>query len=111
LRVRGGARFSTRGFLLEGRGREGAGGLKIGFTVTKKLGCAVVRNRIRRRLKAAIQATGSCHREAAVDCVVLARPPALDLDFKELSRDMAAALDSVIRNATSKRSRTPGPRP
>jgi ribonuclease P protein component len=120
LRVRGGARYSAKGFLLEGRLREAApddvdvpqaGGLLVGFTVTKKLGNAVIRNRIRRRLRAAITACRLDLASERIDFVVVARAAAAEQLFAELSRDMAAALDSVVRHAKSKRSPGAGRRP
>ena len=65
LRIRGGTRWSSASFVLEtkpraaptpGRAPDGVGDAgvpdpRFGFTVTKQLGNAVVRNRIRRRLK------------------------------------------------------------
>jgi ribonuclease P protein component len=59
LRVRGGSRWTTPGFVLEGRARGEPGHApstaRFGFTVTKRMGKATVRNRIRRRLKADIR--------------------------------------------------------
>jgi ribonuclease P protein component len=60
LRLRGGNRATCDCFALETRPRlavpQDAMGPRFGFTVTKALGNAVVRNRIRRRLKAAVLA-------------------------------------------------------
>src|SRR5689334_21054234 len=59
-RVRTGARWATPAFVLEGKRREApapalapAGAARFGFTVSKQVGGAVERNRIKRRLKAA----------------------------------------------------------
>lgn len=99
LRVRGGKRYSAPAFLLEGRpagdGRET--GFKVGFTVTRKLGKAVARNRMRRRLRAAIEQASAAYLTVAIDCVVLARPPAVDRPFELLVSDMSAALGVVTR--------------
>lgn len=102
LRVRGGARWSCASFTLEGKPRppgqasvKGAGGARFGFTVTKKLGGAVVRNRIRRRLKAAVQELADQHVRAGFDYVVIAKRAALDQPFAALKKDLEDALHRV----------------
>ena len=54
--VAGGRRISRRGFVLQALRAAGdeARPARVGFTVTRKIGNAVVRNRIRRRLRAAV---------------------------------------------------------
>jgi ribonuclease P protein component len=99
LKVRGGKRHSTPAFLLEGRpaadGRDE--GLRLGYTVTKKLGPAVTRNRMRRRLRSAVAIAGVPYASLPFDCVMLARPPALDRKFELLVADVASALAAVTR--------------
>lgn len=117
-RVRGGGRAEKPAFLLEGKRRQPAkadapvdsppgnpmgatvevcddSGPRFGFTITKKLGGAVVRNRIRRRLKAALRELAGRHARSDMDYVVVARRPAYDQDFAGLTADLAAALDRV----------------
>lgn len=92
----GGARFSTPGFTMLRAPQAAQGSLRFGFTVTKKLGKAVLRNRIRRRLKAAVQAAlaeiGSQLDGPPMDLVLLARSAAADLPFEVLSRDITRAV-------------------
>ncbi|WP_072395769.1 ribonuclease P protein component [Hyphomicrobium sp. CS1GBMeth3] len=103
LRLRGGARFATPSFVLETRPRSGsrngdgaaASSARFGFTVTKKLGGAVVRNRIRRRLKAAVQLVAPKLAHADHDYVLVGRAAALDRDFSELKKDLERALQRV----------------
>lgn len=60
---------------------------RIGFTVTRKMGNAVRRNRIRRRLReAAKQASASAL--AGMDYVLIAREQAYICVFEDLVRDM-----------------------
>lgn len=122
LRLRGGARFATPSFVLETRPRETAasratrsqgpnsreasemapfGAARFGFTVTKKLGGAVVRNRIRRRLKAAVAlvAPKLAHKEH--DYVVVARLAALDREFADIKKDLERALHRVHHPAAA----------
>ena len=111
LAVRGGARASVPVCLIEARkrpdGRTGlSSGPRFGFTVTKKLGNAVVRNRIRRRLKSAIAAISADHAEAGFDYVLVARSAALDRPFEDMLTDLIRALNGSAQNAAAGRSRT-----
>jgi ribonuclease P protein component len=65
---------------------------RIGFTVTKKLGSAVIRNRIRRRLREAARLVFPDCAVAGYDYVAIARPAALTADFVTLLDDMKRAL-------------------
>jgi ribonuclease P protein component len=89
--VAGGRRVSRPGFLLQALANEeraiGDKAPRFGFTVTKKLGNAVVRNRIRRRLKAAV-ARAEDKAETATDYVVVGRRAALTLPFERLVTDL-----------------------
>ena len=112
-RVRGGGRAQTAAFVLEGKARPpvettattdelplttpttAPTGARFGFTITKKVGNAVVRNRMRRRLKAVFTALLGTHADPTYDYVVVARPPAFDQDFQQLTTDARVALDRV----------------
>jgi len=65
---------------------------RIGFTVTKKLGSAVARNRIRRRLREASRLIFADNAMPGFDYVAIARPAALSNDFSVLLDDMKRAL-------------------
>jgi ribonuclease P protein component len=77
-------------------------GARFGITVTRQTGNAVVRNRIRRRLRRAILAVHA-GAPAQYDFVLVARPPALNLPFA----DIAAQLKSSIDRATAKGANPP----
>ena len=101
-RVRGGGRASMPAFLLEGKPRPppadgvpASVGPRFGLTITKKLGNAVVRNRIRRRFKAALAGLAATHAAPDMDYVVVARSPAFDQDFAALAADLKNALRRV----------------
>jgi ribonuclease P protein component len=101
LSVRKGNRCSTRAFVLEGRqrptGAVNGEQARFGFTVTRAVGGAVERNRIRRRLKAAVESVQMSHARQDFDYVVVARRPALDANFEELARELATAFERVHR--------------
>jgi ribonuclease P protein component len=80
-----------------------AQGARFGFTVTKKLGKAVVRNRVRRRLKAAMCETLPLARPG-VDYVLIAREAALQRSFTDMKADLAQALSRVHRALDARRS-------
>ena len=100
--VRQGSRWSTRVFVLEGRQRMAAAGPaqpRFGFTVARAVGGAVERNRVRRRLKAAVGSVQMTHARDDFDYVVIARRAVLEAEFADLVRELTQALDRVHRRA------------
>ncbi len=98
-----GRRFHTERLTAQGRLRdEGpSGGLRVGFTVTKREGHATERNRIRRRLKVAAQIAatqaGPAQRDKAADVVLIGRRDALAAPFAQLVEDVRQALGAVTK--------------
>ncbi len=66
--------------------------LKVGYTVSRKVGGAVARNRARRRLKAAVQKVMARHARPGLDYVVIGRAATNERDFADLVRDLEQAL-------------------
>jgi ribonuclease P protein component len=101
LRLRNGARCATTAFVLEGKRRaeRGEGTMidqpRFGFTVSKKVGGAVERNRIKRRLRAAVRDVMRGHARPDFDYVLIARRPALDAGYGALVADLVRALGRV----------------
>jgi ribonuclease P protein component len=66
--------------------------VRVGLTVSAKLGKAVVRNRIRRRLKEAARAVFPAHAATGCDYCLIARSQAATRRFSDLLDDMKRAL-------------------
>lgn len=71
---------------------------RIGYTVTKKMGNAVARNRIRRRLRHAAAQIAPLHMKDGHDYVVISREAACTCDFSALLRDMEFAFSRIHAN-------------
>ena len=108
LHVRGGTRYSAPSLVLqareqpdsESRNRELA---RFGFTATKTLGGAVVRNRARRRLKEAVRLTAPSHAVKGYDYVLIARTGTVQRPFTELIKDLERALAKVHAPSPAKK--------
>ena len=85
-----GRRVAVHGLVLQALEREGPA--RLGFTVTKKVGNAVVRNRTRRRLKEAARLHLAAHPVAGVDLVLIGRDSTRGRDFADLKDDLRRAL-------------------
>ncbi|WGR61359.1 ribonuclease P protein component [Paracoccus ferrooxidans] len=99
LRAASARRQGTAGFLLQARRRpEGEAGqaIRVGFTCSKKLGNAVMRNRAKRRLRALAREVMPGAARPGWDYVLVGRPGAtVERGFAELRADLAAALSRV----------------
>jgi len=112
LRIRGGARCPKPSFVLETKPRDalpdGTTAPRFGFTVTKAIGGAVDRNRIRRRLKAAVSAVAETAARPGHDYVLIARKSALEISFDALKKDLERAFHRVHHAPAAKpRSKLP----
>jgi len=70
-------------------------GPRVGFTASRKVGGAVVRNRARRRLRAVAQAVLSARGNPDCDYVLIARRNTVDRAFADLAQDLVRALAGV----------------
>lgn len=92
LRVSKHARkFVAPGFVLLAAPGTDSGDVRLGFTVTRKMGNAVRRNRIRRRLREASRQAAPRTAAKGCDYVLIAREAAYGCAFEDLIRDMERA--------------------
>lgn len=66
--------------------------MRVGFTVSKKVGNAVERNRVRRRLRAAADKVLPAAGQPGRDYVVIGRKAALSRGFEDLVQDLKTAV-------------------
>lgn len=91
----GGRRFSTEHFTLFvaiGNGIES----RLGLTVSRKVGGAVVRNKVKRRVREFFRTRRHLF-PIGIDLSVIARSPWFDLSQTQLERELMAALVTYVR--------------
>lgn len=73
---------------------------RVGLTVSRRVGGAVVRNRVKRRVREWYRRSALAG-AAALDLVVIARPSAASLSFQALSADLdALGADALAKGAS-----------
>jgi ribonuclease P protein component len=93
-----GKRAATPGFVLLVRDRKDANGaMRVGFTVTKKIGGAVVRNRMKRRFRALAREIVPTQGFSGADHVMIGRSTGIERDFAQLRSDLSSALNRLRR--------------
>ncbi|MGZ0190021.1 MAG: ribonuclease P protein component [Alphaproteobacteria bacterium] len=93
-----GRKAGGRALGLQGRRRqsdEGFTGVRLGFTCSKKVGNAVMRNRARRRLKAAAAEVAPELGLDGCDYVLIGRTATIKHPFDKLLSDMRRAFKDV----------------
>ena len=71
--------------------------MRVGFTVTKKIGGAVVRNRMKRRFRALASEIISSKGFPGADHVMIGRGKGIERDFGLLRNELVSALDRLRR--------------
>jgi ribonuclease P protein component len=88
-----GRRTTTPGFILLVRDRKDSDpAMRVGFTVTKKIGGAVVRNRMKRRFRALARELMPANGLPGADHVMIGRGNGIERDFALLRADLTSAL-------------------
>jgi ribonuclease P protein component len=91
-----GKRYATPGFvLLMFDRRDDDPAIRLGITITKKVGNAVVRNRMRRRFRALAMEMLAETGKAGADHILIGRDGGIERDFAALRADMAKALGKL----------------
>lgn len=88
---------ATPGLVVQARNRLDAGPPRIGFTCTKKLGNAVIRNRSKRRMREAAKLAIGPLAQAGFDYVLIGRMTTATRNFDDLQKDLSAALQRLHR--------------
>ena len=84
------------GFVLLVRPRNDADQtMRIGYTVTKKIGNAVVRNRMKRRFRALVRDLLPDHGIRGADHVLIGRAGGIERNFATLAGDLKRALNKL----------------
>ena len=89
-----GGRAPVSGFVLQALNRREDGPVRVGFTVSKKVGNSPERNRVRRRLREMVRLSPAEMRQG-YDYVLIGRRAALGLPFERLVEDFMRALNRV----------------
>ncbi len=96
LAANGALRAANSGFVLLARNRDDDDPkMRLGITVTKKIGNAVVRNRMKRRLRALARELFPERGLAGHDHILIGRPNGIERDFGLLREDLTKALRKV----------------
>jgi ribonuclease P protein component len=72
--------------------------MRVGFTVTKKIGGAVVRNRMKRRFRALAREVVPARGKPGADHVMIGRAGGVERAFALLRSDLEGALDRLRRS-------------
>jgi ribonuclease P protein component len=96
LAANAGRRAATPAFILLVRNREDGDSLKrVGFTVSKKVGGSVVRNRMKRRFRELAREIIPACGHSGSDHVMIGRSGGIERDFGELRHDLTRALEKA----------------
>ena len=89
-------RAATPGFVLLVRDRKDSdAAMRVGFTVTKKIGGAVIRNRMKRRFRELAREIVPAKGFAGADHVMIGRAKGVERDFSLMRSELARALDGL----------------
>jgi ribonuclease P protein component len=90
-----GIRATGNAFVLQARRRADEDGIRVGFTVSRQVGNAAERNRVRRRLREVVRLANAESLRPGHDYVVVGRRAALQLPFGDMIHEFTKALVRV----------------
>ena len=90
-----GRKIPAKGVVVQALARPDQDVVRLGFTVTKKIGNAVVRNRTKRRLREAARLYLREHVVAPADLVLVGREATRGRAFDRLIADIAQAIEKA----------------
>jgi ribonuclease P protein component len=96
-----GAKAPMPGLVMQLMPRADDQSFRVGFTVTKKVGNAVVRNRTKRRLREAVRLGLDAEAYTGFDMVVIGRAGTADRPFTDLMADVRRAAARARQAITS----------
>jgi len=88
-------RAPVAAFLLQARCRAEGGDARVGFTVSRQVGNAAERNRVRRRLREVVRLATAGTLRAGHDYVLVGRRAALSRPFDQMMQDFANAVRRI----------------
>jgi len=98
LAANSGRRVAMPGFVLLVRPRnDGDSAVRLGITVTKKIGNAVIRNRMKRRFRSLARELLSQQGVAGADHILIGRSAGIERSFDDLRRELGKALQKAAR--------------
>lgn len=81
--------------------------VRVGFTVSRKVGNAVIRNRVRRRLREVARLVIPAQARPDLDYVLIGRQGAVSRDFRVLQQELVEALKRLKALAPANPPATP----
>ena len=90
-----GQRASVGAFVVQARRRAEDGPVRIGFTVSRQVGNAVERNRVRRRLREMVRLSQGGGMHGGHDYVLIGRRAALAAPFGQMRQELDTALSRI----------------
>ena len=92
-----GAKVPVDPFILQVRARDDVAPARFGFTVSRKVGTAVERNRVRRRLREIVRRNAALIAQDGHDYVLIGRRAALEMPFERISAEFIGAMTRLSR--------------
>ena len=94
IRAPGATRAGSRILVVHANVTDSRAGLppRVGFVVSKAVGNAVVRNRMKRRFRALVRETFPAHSIPGADHVLIGRSSGIERDYARLAAELERAL-------------------